>query len=340
MKEDVITFSFGKNWKDYLATINETIIAQAGTDMDDWLGRDFIEGKRVIDVGSGSGLSSLCLWRRKPRELVSFDYDIHSVEATQTLRSREGAPEAWKASQGSILDGEFVKTLGKFDIVYSWGVLHHTGEMWKAIDHAASLCAPDGMFWISIYQAGSNYDGDLDLKRRYNLADDAGKRAMIEERIVQAKNWCKARGESEESWNKIDNRGMNNYNDIVDWLGGLPYEVAWLSEIMNFCAERGFAPVRALERGQGGCSVYLFRKMADPTACKIVGYRFETVNWSSPVFQEMKTMVEFVDRTNLNAAEAKWSQELKKTEQAILERKRGFFRKLFRKKPRRGPDAK
>jgi 2-polyprenyl-6-hydroxyphenyl methylase/3-demethylubiquinone-9 3-methyltransferase len=334
MKEDVITFSFGKNWKDYLATINETIIAEAGTDLDDWLGRDFIEGKRVIDVGSGSGLSSLCLWRRRPRELVSFDYDIHSVEATQTLRSREGAPEAWKAFQGSILDGEFVKTLGKFDIVYSWGVLHHTGEMWKAMENAASLCAPDGQFWISIYQAGSQYEADLELKRRYNRADEGGKRALIEEQIAMHKSWCRGRGEPEENWNKVDGRGMNKANDIVDWLGGLPYEVAWPAEIVAFCTERGFAPVRVLERGQGGCSVYLFRKNEDSANCKVVGYRFETINWSSPVFQEMKTMVEFVDRANLSAVEAKWSQELKRIEQAIPERKRGFFRKIFRRKPR------
>lgn len=333
MKEDVITFSFGKNWKDYLATVNDEIIANAGTDLDDWLGRDFVKGRRVIDVGSGSGLSSRCFWRRQPRELVSFDYDIHSVEATQSMREKEGSPEGWRAFQGSVLDRDFVNTLGKFDIVYSWGVLHHTGEMWKAIDHAASLCAPDGLFWISIYQAGSQYDADLELKRRYNRADDAGKRVMIDERIAQTKEWGKARGESEALWNKVDGRGMNTNNDIVDWLGGLPYEVAWPSEIVNFCAERGFAPVRALERGQGGCSVYLFKKIADPANGKVAGYRFETMNWSSPVFLEHKTLVEYVNHTHASPVETSLRAELRRLELLIPEKKkRGFFAKLFGKK--------
>jgi len=338
MKEDVITFSFGKNWKDYLATVNEDIIANAGTDLDEWLGRDFVKGKRVIDVGSGSGLSSRGFWRRKPRELVSFDYDIHSVEATQSMHEKEGSPEAWRAFQGSVLDRDFVNALGIFDIVYSWGVLHHTGEMWKAIDNAASLCAPDGLFWISIYQAGSLYEEHLDLKRRYNLADEAGKRAMIEERIALHKTWCRGRGESEDSWNKVDGRGMNTYNDIVDWLGGLPYEVAWPSEIVGFCAERGLAPVRAIERGEGGCSVYLFKKVTEPANCKVVGYRFETINGPSPVIQHLRTLVrESVSHVEMAQRSIEMAQRSIEAAQQRLEtlihkKKRGFFQKLFRKK--------
>ena len=38
-----------------------------------------------------------------------------------------------------------------FDIVYCWGVLHHTGNMWKAIDNSTEFVSDTGLYYISIY---------------------------------------------------------------------------------------------------------------------------------------------------------------------------------------------
>ena len=181
-QKEKVTFSFGENWLDFLPTIDAEARNAATADLDHWIGLKNIEGRSVVDIGSGSGLSSLAFRRAGCARLVSIDVDPKSVEATATLAS--GSPElldGWEIRQGSILDDELVNGLGRFDIVYSWGVLHHTGSMWRALENAARMCADNGLLWISIYQGGPRYESDLALKRRYNEADSAVQNAMVEE---------------------------------------------------------------------------------------------------------------------------------------------------------------
>jgi len=144
-------FAFGENWSAFLYHLDDHRIRRAETSLQAMLGLERLEGFRFLDIGSGSGLFSLAA-RRLGAEVTSFDYDPQSVACTAELRRRFGhEDENWRVLRGSVLDKALLARLAKFDIVYSWGVLHHTGAMWDAIANATSMVAPGGLLNIAIY---------------------------------------------------------------------------------------------------------------------------------------------------------------------------------------------
>ena len=260
MEKSEITFSFGKNWQDLLKVIDEDSFNRSRKDLERWFsGRFDFNGKEVIDIGSGSGIHSFMLYSMKPAKLFSFDYDPNSVAATKSLWKKAGAPSDWTVQQGSVLDKNYMNTLGAYDLVYSWGVLHHTGSMWEAIKNASDLVKPGGYFLISIYQGVKTYDYDLALKKKYNKAGYIGKKwlewtkyiwPLMKQRIKWRKNPF--------GWNEKRMRGMDTYHDIVDWLGGLPYEVASDEQMINFLTPFGFT---LIEKDMSeACGTYLMHK--------------------------------------------------------------------------------
>jgi SAM-dependent methyltransferase len=257
---DQITFSFGKNWRSFVDTVTEDSISGAMKDIEDWLGPDAIAGKSVLDIGSGSGIHSLCFHLLGAKELLSVDVDPHSVESTQLMRRKAGNPANWRVTQGSILDKNFVGNLLKHDIVYSWGVLHHTGAMWDAIDNTCSLVANNGLLLIAIYVKGAKYQQDLRLKQSYNRASGLGKRLIEWTEILKIMRTRWRSGQNPLKWNQRVARGMDVYHDLIDWLGGLPYEVATKDEIITFCVKRGFSVERFTDYQEGMNNWYLFSR--------------------------------------------------------------------------------
>ncbi|MDA9985244.1 class I SAM-dependent methyltransferase, partial [Flavobacteriaceae bacterium] len=126
-------FQFGKNWLSFLDNLSEDRIENSKKSLISMLGVKCLEGKLFLDIGSGSGLSSLAA-KRAGANVYSFDYDIQSVECTKELKRRYfNSKKDWKIEHGSILNEQYCNELGQFDVVYSWGVLHHTGNMYKAL---------------------------------------------------------------------------------------------------------------------------------------------------------------------------------------------------------------
>ncbi|MDQ1639506.1 MAG: hypothetical protein QOF62_2845 [Pyrinomonadaceae bacterium] len=259
VEKDTITFSFGENWRDFVETISEDSVARARLDIEKYLGAGVVAGKTVLDVGCGSGIHSLCFHMLGAKEIISVDVDPKSVESTKLLWEKSHRPANWRVLQGSVLDDEFVRGLGKHQIVYSWGVLHHTGEMWKAISNAAGLVERGGTLWIAIYAKGPKYAEHLALKQSYNRATTFGKKVIAWKEIYKLMRLRVSWRQNPFAWNEKQERGMDTYHDLLDWLGGLPYEVASDQEIISFCRERGFVEENIEVRAEGACSVYCFR---------------------------------------------------------------------------------
>src|SRR2546421_2020880 len=162
-------FEFGKNWSRFLAELDDRRIARAEESLREMLEITDLRGKNFLDVGSGSGLFSLAA-RRLGARVHSFDYDPRSVACTRELRSRYFADDQeWTIEEGSVLDADYLKSLGSFDVVYSWGVLHHTGEMWRALENAQLPVGAGGKLFIAIYNdTGTQSARWKWIKRKYN----------------------------------------------------------------------------------------------------------------------------------------------------------------------------
>jgi 2-polyprenyl-6-hydroxyphenyl methylase/3-demethylubiquinone-9 3-methyltransferase len=223
---DLTAFAFGKNWSRFLSLIDEDRIESAEKTLVDKLNLTSLEGKTFLDAGSGSGLFSLAA-RRLGARVHSFDYDPESVACTRQLKSRYFPDDSnWTIEEGSVLDENYLATLGPFDITYSWGVLHHTGNtMFRFLVLIPALVRT----WGPTFVRDSMHGHPL------------------------------------RTWRDYGTRGMSAWHDLVDWVGGYPFEVARPETIFEFYRDRGFDLHCLTTCGGGlGCNEFVFRRADKP----------------------------------------------------------------------------
>ncbi len=262
-------YRFGENWKQFLERIDEQQIERAVDDMRGFFRTDLTE-RSFLDIGSGSGIHSMAAYRLRARRILSFDYDPASVECTRGCHRREGSPGNWEVRSGSVLDEEYMAGLPVFDVVYSWGVLHHTGRMWDAIRLAADRCAPEGLLMIGIYnRKGRLSEVMARVKRVYSRAGPIVKASLKGGYLMAVGGYALARLRSPfaEVRRYHGKRGMSYWIDLDDWLGGYPFEYATPDEVTRFVTSMGFELVRS-ETGTSLSTVnqFLFRRRRAPAA--------------------------------------------------------------------------
>ncbi len=260
-------FKFGENWTRFLEVLDDERIAVAEASLTTKLGRASLAGLSFLDVGSGSGLFSLAA-RRLGATVTSFDYDPHSVACTRELQRRYFPDDPqWRVLEGSALDAQLLDSLGRFDVVYSWGVLHHTGAMWDALALVGDRVAPRGQLFIALYNdQGRRSKAWLAVKRTY-CSGPVGRAAVLGTfvpyfvgRAVLAD--LAARRNPVARWREYrQRRGMSMMHDIVDWVGGLPFEVANPGDVHDFFRARGFTLELLKTVGGGhGCNELVLRR--------------------------------------------------------------------------------
>lgn len=262
-------FGFGQNWSRYLTEIDPRRLATATSSLISMLGRSRLDGLTFLDVGCGSGLFSLAA-RQLGARVHSFDYDADSVACTLALREdRRSADPDWKVELGDALDDAYLASLGRFDVVYAWGVLHHTGDLWRALRLAADLPKPNGQLFLAVYNdQGVSSRLWKRFKRAYNVVPRPLRAPLLA--IGVARLWGPttvkdvARGRPMATWHTYQReRGMSPWRDVVDWVGGYPFEVAAPEALRELFEQLGYQLERERLVGSGrGCNEFVFRRAA------------------------------------------------------------------------------
>ena len=255
--DEMRQFDFGENWKNFSTTIGSEELDQAVQSLQDLIGKENIEGKTFLDVGCGSGLFSIAASKLGADRVLGVDINPKCVETAKLNASKFGE-EGFDFKIGSILDENVIKELERHDVVYAWGSLHHTGEMYRAIENTVGLVKDGGTIVLAIYNRNITSKTWWYIKMLYNKESKIIKRLMelwylscvIPLKFIISPKSFLNRG-----------RGMRLWFDAIDWLGGFPYEYASKEELSSFMSKKGFELIKFVPTyGFTGCNEFVFRK--------------------------------------------------------------------------------
>jgi SAM-dependent methyltransferase len=259
-------FAFGRNWREFVERhLTEERIEIAKRHMLGFLGAEDLKGKSFLDIGCGSGIHSLSAHRAGAARITSFDYDPEAVAATGIVKSRAAGSEQWTVKQGSAIDPDYMRSLGQFDVVYAWGVLHHTGDQWAAFRLATERLAPNGVFYVAMYTSDVFLPPRdaafwLDIKRSYVEGSALTRlrlkywyawEVLLERYRAGVMPWTFVR-----DYRK--SRGMSFWTDVTDWVGGWPMQFSSIDEVKKTASELSLQLVN-ITTGHANTE-YLFRK--------------------------------------------------------------------------------
>jgi SAM-dependent methyltransferase len=231
-------FDFGANWQEFsVQHVDRQRLDVAASSLRSLLRTDSLAGKTFLDVGCGSGLFSIAAAQLGAAHIVGVDVNPRCIAVSQRNRDTLAPRAPIEFAMASALDIEQMHALGRFDIVYAWGSLHHTGDMWHAIANTAENVAPGGTLVLAIYNRHVTSPAWTRIKWLYNQLPSLGQRLMafVFAGIIYIAKFLVTRRNPLEK-----ERGMNFWYDVIDWIGGYPYEYASIGEVVERVERQGF----------------------------------------------------------------------------------------------------
>jgi len=264
-KNEELRFLFGENWDKFIRHhFSQERLEISKNRILEFLELDNLRNYNVLDVGSGSGLHSLAMLKAGANSVTSFDYDEKSV-ATTSFLAKEHGNQDWEVKQGSVLDKNFMSTLPSYELVYSWGVLHHTGDVWTALDNVIKKVGRGGLLFIALYSKDALVEEPefwLNIKKKYNSGSVITRRCLEFWYVIKFElgyNPLKLLDFLRNCWSYKHQRGMSKLIDIRDWLGGWPMEFVGDMQTVAYLEKRGLELVK-IKTGEANTE-FLFRKV-------------------------------------------------------------------------------
>ena len=262
-------FDFGKNWASYARLVTDAHIQGAVDSLRRLAGGD-LQGRRVLDIGCGSGLHALAALRLGAREVLAVDLDADSVATARELLRIHAPGQRWLVRQASVFELQ-PDDSHRFDVVYSWGVLHHTGDMYRALRTAAALVAPGGQFIFALYRR-TWLCWAWKIEKRWYAGASRAAQARTQTAFVRLYRVRRFIASPRGSFSAFldeyrQRRGMDFRHDVHDWLGGWPYESISPAQTERLMRGLGLQRVRDFTRRGvapglfgSGCDEYVYAR--------------------------------------------------------------------------------
>lgn len=250
-------FDFGKNWQKFSNTVTDKDFEVAKQSLKGLFGKNGLQRKNFIDVGCGSGLFSIAAKQLGAKKTVGIDILPSSIQCSQDNATKYNVSDV-DFHLKSALDPS-INELGGFDIVYAWGSLHHTGNMWGAIENVSRLVKPGGLYILAIYNKNFSSPFWKFIKWTHHYSPHIIKR-FIEILYIAIIIPLKVLVFRKKFFRK--KRGMKIYYDAVDWVGGYPFEYATKSEVVEFLNKREFKLIKYITTlGISGTNQFVFERI-------------------------------------------------------------------------------
>lgn len=262
-------YAFGDSWSGLAKLVGEDHIEGARQGLLRLLPEASFKGRTFLDIGCGSGLDALAAARLGARHVLAIDADQKNVAAAEALLARHGGGVPWTVRCAEVFDLD-PRRHGRYDIVYSWGVLHRTGSVADAVAKAASLVATGGHLAVALYRPTRLDPFWVAEKRWYAQADQGTQRLVraVHIGLLRMRLTLAGRGVKLQSAG-YDPRGRDLRRAVQDWLGRFPYESIAAAEVESLLAEQGLEMVQefAVSRSKrplgllgSGCDEYVYRR--------------------------------------------------------------------------------